>query len=69
MYLFLPMITNVSCSPHGVANKLLIWFLKIITHSAPYEILGDVYFVVLGICVEIWLRLMTLLIKKNISKI
>jgi hypothetical protein len=55
MYLVLPMITNVSCSPHDVANKLLIWWLTIITHSAPYEILGDVYFVVL----ENWLRLMT----------
>ena len=47
MYLVLPMITIVSCSPHDVANKLLIWCLTIITHSAPYEILGDVYFVVL----------------------
>jgi hypothetical protein len=53
------MITNVSCSPHDVANELLIWCLTIITHSAPYEILGNVYFVVLGICVENWLRLMT----------
>jgi hypothetical protein len=59
MYLVLPMITNVSYSSHDVANKLLIWCLTIITHSAPYEILGDVYFVVLGICVENWLRLMT----------
>jgi hypothetical protein len=62
------MITNVSCSPHDVANKLLIWCLTIITHSAPYKILGDVYFVVQGICVEIWLRLMTLLIKKKYFK-
>jgi hypothetical protein len=38
------------------------------THSAPYKILGDVYFVVQGICVEIWLRLMTLLIKKKYFK-
>ena len=53
------MITNVSCSPHDVANKLLIWCLTIITHSAPYKILWDVYFVVQVICVEIWLRLMT----------
>jgi hypothetical protein len=53
------MITNVSYSSHDVANKLLIWCLTIITHSAPYQILGDVYFVVLGICVENWLRLMT----------
>jgi hypothetical protein len=36
-----------------------IWCLAIITHSAPYEMLGDVYFVILGICVENWLRLMT----------
>ena len=55
MYIVLPMITNVSYSSHDVANKLLIWCLTIITHSAPYEILGDVYFVVL----ENWLRLMT----------
>ena len=59
MYLVLPMITNVSYSPHDVANKLFIWCLTIITHSAPYQILGDAYFVVLGICVEYWLRLMT----------
>jgi hypothetical protein len=64
MYLVLPLITNASCSPHDVANKLLIWCLTIITHPAPYEILGDVYFVVLGICVETWLRLMTFNKKK-----
>ena len=65
MYLVLPMITNVSYSSHDVANKLLIWCLTIITHSAPYEILGDVYFVVLGICVENWLRLMTFFYNTN----
>jgi hypothetical protein len=48
-----------AASSHDVANKLLIWCLAIITHSAPYEILGDVYFVIAGICVENWLRLMT----------
>jgi hypothetical protein len=68
MYLVLPMIINASGSPHDVANKLLIWCLTIITHPAPNEILGDVYFVVLVICVEIWLRLMTLLIKKKYFK-
>jgi hypothetical protein len=50
------MKTNVSCSPHDVANKLLIWCLTIITHSASYAILGDVYFVVQGICVENWFK-------------
>ena len=59
MYLVIPMITNVSYSPHDVANELLIWCLAIIIHSTPYQILGDVYFVVLGICVENLLRLMT----------
>ena len=68
MYLVLPMIINASGSPHDVANKLLIWCLTIITHPTPNEILRDVYFVVLVICVEIWLRLMTLLIKKKYFK-
>ena len=69
MYLVLPMITDVSCSPYDVANKLLIWCLAIIAHSAQYEILVDVYFVVLGICVDIWLRLMTFLIKKIFQRL
>jgi hypothetical protein len=52
-----------------LANKLLIWCLAIIAHSAQYEILVDVYFVVLGICVDIWLRLMTFLIKQIFQRL